>query len=248
MDQNNKITSDIMPVARLPKRGKGQSVSRPRRAAPAAPTIPTTMSQRDWIALTSRNGNGALPAAPARHAPAVPVQPPVPAQPSSVFSPPAEKCGSCNRPKITSAGPAAVCTLCRLKFCYTCKSSKGVYALEDHKVSGIPANAFAKNDHEKKILSDYLKEKKLDYEHDILPRMLSDMEATKWTYKNTLGADINLTKRSEICDDCFATVWSDLLYRYRVSIQNILPETIRKRPNCWFGQECKTQTHNQQHA
>ncbi len=55
-------------------------------------------------------------------------------------------------------------------------------------------------------------------------------------------------KDSELCLPCFNRLWNELLYIYRVSIQGFLPKEVRERPNCWYGNECRTQIHKQDHA
>ena len=61
-------------------------------------------------------------------------------------------------------------------------------------------------------------------------------------------SDVELKKSDAICRNCMTPIWIDLIFKYRVSIQNLLPEGIKRRPNCWWGKECRTQTHNPAHS
>ena len=49
--------------------------------------------------------------------------------------------------------------------------------------------------------------------------------------------------------DCLSPAWSAMLYAYRAAIPAAdLPADVAARPNCWYGQECRTQLHNLGHA
>ena len=225
-----------MPVSRLSKKSRGSATrARPASQAPQAP-LSTTMTAREWRALTSRSGSNQV-----THSAVAPA--PAPAEVPNG----SERCNACKKLKITSSRPAAVCALCKIRVCNSCKSTKDIKAIQDHNGEAIPEIALGKNDQEKKILQDYLEESKTTLKN-VFRQMLQEMETKKWTYKDGANADVALTKSDEICLECFATVWSDLLYKYRTSIQSSLPESIKKRPNCWYGDECKTQIHNAQHS
>ena len=61
-------------------------------------------------------------------------------------------------------------------------------------------------------------------------------------------ADRALKKADMVCQMCMNKIWGELLYRWRETLNAAMPDSVKKRPNCWFGRECKTQSHNQQHA
>jgi E3 ubiquitin-protein ligase CHFR len=51
------------------------------------------------------------------------------------------------------------------------------------------------------------------------------------------------------CRQCFDKIFSSLAYQYRAAIPNAsLPEAVTQRTNCWYGNGCRTQQHNRQHA
>lgn len=227
MDQNNKISSDLMPVGKIPKGGR-RAASR-AQPAPRRPTA-RSMTATQWRDLTSSGGSSILPQQEERKRGRA-----------------GEQCVACNRYKITAANPAVVCTLCQLKVCNDCKVARGINSLNNHKPTAIPDSALNGNEYERKLLSDYLKGKKVRIT-EILTRELTEMENNRWTYKNSLNTDVALGRNDEICTDCFNTVWEDLVYRYREGIQSLMPEAVKKRQNCWYGKECKTQTHNPGHA
>ena len=53
----------------------------------------------------------------------------------------------------------------------------------------------------------------------------------------------------ECCGRCAEDAFSQLLYKYRQAIPaGDLPDAVTRRPNCWYGKECRTQSHNHAHA
>ncbi|KAJ3055438.1 hypothetical protein HK097_010471 [Rhizophlyctis rosea] len=60
----------------------------------------------------------------------------------------------------------------------------------------------------------------------------------------------SLTNDSPICGSCADTILSDLLYDVvkQAKQDGVLPETLAKRPDCWWGSNCRTQKSNPQHA
>lgn len=63
-----------------------------------------------------------------------------------------------------------------------------------------------------------------------------------------LKSKLLLKKEDVTCDSCFKQLWNELLYNYRISINDSLPREVGERPNCWYGDECRTQVHNIEHA
>jgi len=227
MDKNNKILSDLVTVGKAPKKKRGNAAM--RRADPQRPAA-RSMTLSQWVDLTTSQGSGGG------------IQ-----QEERKRARAGEQCTSCNRYRITQTNPASECTLCRLKVCCDCKTSSGINALKNHKVKEIATEALNGNEYEKKLLLDYLKEKKIRL-NEVLTKELSEMESNRWTYKNNLNTDVILTRDDEICAGCFSTVWNDFVYRYREGIQSLMPGEVKKRQNCWYGKECTTQTHNPNHA
>lgn len=51
------------------------------------------------------------------------------------------------------------------------------------------------------------------------------------------------------CNSCFERIFCSLAYQYRLAIPPAeLPEHVTRRPDCWYGQSCRTQRHNPSHA
>eukprot|EP00826_Nyctotherus_ovalis_P002825 TRINITY_DN10569_c0_g1_i11.p2 TRINITY_DN10569_c0_g1~~TRINITY_DN10569_c0_g1_i11.p2 ORF type:complete len:240 (-),score=49.28 TRINITY_DN10569_c0_g1_i11:38-757(-) len=226
MDQNNKISSDVMPVGKIPKGKKSRTRAQPVPQRPSS----RSMTATQWRDLTSAGGSAVLPQQEERKRPRG-----------------SEQCEACDNYKITAASPATVCTLCRRKWCQDCAAAGGIKTLSAHKAADIPDDALNRNEYERKLLTDYLKAKKVRV-REIFIKELAEMENTKWTYKNVGDEDVVLKKDDNICAECFEPVWTDLIYRYREAIQSSMPEAARKRQNCWYGKECTTQAHNPNHA
>eukprot|EP00828_Plagiopyla_frontata_P018116 TRINITY_DN23315_c0_g1_i1.p1 TRINITY_DN23315_c0_g1~~TRINITY_DN23315_c0_g1_i1.p1 ORF type:complete len:127 (-),score=14.67 TRINITY_DN23315_c0_g1_i1:21-401(-) len=58
---------------------------------------------------------------------------------------------------------------------------------------------------------------------------------------------MNMKGDSPICINCFPLVWSQIIFRYRIKIKDQLPDEIKKRSSCWYGINCSTATHNEDH-
>lgn len=51
------------------------------------------------------------------------------------------------------------------------------------------------------------------------------------------------------CFACATQIFSQLVYNYRAAIpKSSLPREVAERQDCWYGRECRTQTHNLNHA
>ena len=60
--------------------------------------------------------------------------------------------------------------------------------------------------------------------------------------------DIAISKDSAICTRCFDNVWFQICFRYREAINKNLPPGIRDRAECWYGINCKTALHKEDHS
>ena len=223
MEQNNKISADLMQVKGA-KKSKGKrsqpQVSRPPRPQPAG----RTMTIAEWRELTSTGSNS-----------------------QEERKRGVRQCPICKRTKLTNTHPGIECMICQTQACNPCAGKTKLIPLENHNVSQMPKEALGHNDYEQKILTDYLTAKRITLK-TVFKEELKAMERTKWTYKNPTGRDITLNKDSHVCNDCFSTVWSDFIYRYRTSVQSSMPTSVKRRGNCWYGKECTTQAHNSTHA
>ncbi|KAI7752140.1 hypothetical protein M8C21_012468, partial [Ambrosia artemisiifolia] len=103
------------------------------------------------------------------------------------------------------------------------------------------------------------------HEQDITERCIQQMEVTlqdvvsEWVTKlNDQEIDCTrmplnhaemITSETHICNDCFDELVSFLLYWFRVSLpKDHLPEDAAQREDCWYGYDCRTQNHNDNHA
>lgn len=59
-----------------------------------------------------------------------------------------------------------------------------------------------------------------------------------------------LTHRTATCEACTSAVFRDLVNTFRMQDvgNDELPQWAQARGNCWYGFECRTQFHNQDHA
>ncbi|XP_020541383.1 uncharacterized protein LOC105650262 [Jatropha curcas] len=58
-----------------------------------------------------------------------------------------------------------------------------------------------------------------------------------------------ITAGTHVCNDCYDYLVSFLLYWFRISLpRHYLPPEARNREDCWYGFECRTQHHNEEHA
>ena len=212
----------MTPIRRLPSKMKLGSRSRAFKGTVA----PKTMELKEWIKLTSSKISFTALAK------------------EEAKKQDSDKCKGCRK---VIKRPAGVCDLCHMKVCRDCKHDKGVKAIEDQNAASIPECAFGKNDYEKKILIDYLEDHKWNLVHEF-KKKLTEMEVRKWKYKNNLGKNVSLKRTDTVCKKCFETIWSDMLYRYRKSLQSSMASAIKKRPNCWYGITCSSQSKDLAHA
>lgn len=224
MDISNKITKEIVPVKKVAKSRSSKSRGRPRLIE--GQVAPRKMSFKEWTTLTSSKYS--LDAIAQEEAKREEMK----------------NCGGC---KKQVKKPAAVCSLCHMKVCRDCKHFKEVRPIEDHKANSIPESAFSRNDYEKKILIDYLDKGKLNLANEF-KKKVKEMENKKWKYKDNTNANVTLDRSDSVCKNCFDTIWGDMLYRYRKALNSSMPETVKKRPNCWYGRECTSQSRDLNHA
>lgn len=103
------------------------------------------------------------------------------------------------------------------------------------------------------------------YEQDITERCILQMGKTlqgvisDWIVKlNNREIDIarmpichaeSITSGTYLCNDCYEKLVAFLLYWFRISLPKyLLPPDASKREDCWYGCECRTQHHSEEHA
>ncbi|XQJ25022.1 FHA domain/Zinc finger, C3HC4 type (RING finger) containing protein, putative [Leishmania guyanensis] len=161
-------------------------------------------------------------------------------------------CGFAARPLC---GRPQRCHVCNFAFCHLyraggCERSDVMpfMPFKKHKpVSVLPPQTFNGNTIEQDILSTYLATRRILLQ-DVWSAALTKLEAGEWVPDMVLinGA---IKADSPVCQRCVATVFARLLFDYRRHIApHELSESVTKRPNCWYGKECRMQFHKHQHA
>jgi E3 ubiquitin-protein ligase CHFR len=59
---------------------------------------------------------------------------------------------------------------------------------------------------------------------------------------------VRLHKRSAVCDNCWRELWFQMIFMYVRENAYLMPETIKNRPPCYWGINCRTMEHNVEHA
>ncbi|XP_047142431.1 E3 ubiquitin-protein ligase CHFR isoform X1 [Hydra vulgaris] len=102
----------------------------------------------------------------------------------------------------------------------------------------------SKNPFESEILKNYLVSKNMKIK-DLLTHCLQKLDLKQFT--TTKAANIN--SEDILCYCCVLTLLKELAYQYRVNIPSSeLPVDVVNRPNCYWGNNCRTQTHSPNHA
>ena len=60
--------------------------------------------------------------------------------------------------------------------------------------------------------------------------------------------EIKMEKDDAVCDLCFKDLWFQMVFFYYMKIRADLPSSVRDRPVCYWGINCRTMDHNQDHA
>ncbi len=59
---------------------------------------------------------------------------------------------------------------------------------------------------------------------------------------------IRLNKHSPICDNCWRELWFQMIFMFVRENSYLMPDTIKNRPVCYWGINCRTMQHNIEHA
>ena len=157
-----------------------------------------------------------------------------------------QKCSNCSE----GLGKQ-LCSSCNKCFCQDCIDKGIITKLQEKAPLGINGGCFNANTIEQQYLRKYILDEGLSFSN-VYKDLLNDLEGKKYffllNYRIVLKSERQFRREDELCEPCFAELWNELLYKYRVSIANSLPREIRRRPNCWYGNECRTQTYNIEHA
>ncbi len=100
-----------------------------------------------------------------------------------------------------------------------------------------------RNEHESRILSDYLSDKSISVD-EMWKVCMDNLDSSAFKSFSYAGAKGD----SPSCRGCARRILSDLAYQYRAAIPaKDLPLSARMRPDgmprerCWYGRECRTQ-------
>jgi E3 ubiquitin-protein ligase CHFR len=84
--------------------------------------------------------------------------------------------------------------------------------------------------------------------NNVFQTICQRIDSGQYVYNN-VGTRVQVTTNAYCCYNCATFVFRDLIYNYRADIPNSeLPNEVTSRPMCWYGRECRTQTHNYNHA
>ena len=152
-----------------------------------------------------------------------------------------QNCEVCNRP------------YCNLYWRTGRKCRNGVETVGNYinTWASIPQNAINKNGFERNLLESYLQSKNIPMTR-LADDLVGSAEDNQWELNlgklYLVGKKMRINRRTLVCQECSGAVWSELLYRFRQMIGGELPENIKRRPDCWYGRECRTQVHKLSHA
>lgn len=145
------------------------------------------------------------------------------------------------------------CCLCLRSFCHAywgCKKAECLGCIGRFKDMNLGrkclVNLILENPYESEILQNYLEEKKmtLNEMRDICMQKLDE-----GTYKCIDQRRLNLTSESTVCYPCALRNFKDLAYSFRSDIKKEdLPEAVRRRNDCYWGKNCRTQKNKPHHA
>ncbi|XP_050409381.1 E3 ubiquitin-protein ligase CHFR isoform X1 [Patella vulgata] len=109
------------------------------------------------------------------------------------------------------------------------------------------------NAHESEILKNYLESKNMSVK-DLLKVCIEKKDSGEYTCTGTAGNyNMHFGRKLEsdaiICYACALRYFKELAYQYRRDIPNTdLPEAVTKRPDCYWGKNCRTQRNKPAHA
>ncbi|XP_021836976.1 uncharacterized protein [Spinacia oleracea] len=155
------------------------------------------------------------------------------------------------------------CVGCDKTFCGAYWHAQGVARTDQHptceletfrpiserRVSIIPSVAHERNQFEQDITNRCIRQM-----GTTLQEVISDW-VTKLDNREIDRSSLHLrhpeiiTAGTHVCNDCYNTVVSFLLYWYRISLPvHLLPLEASNREDCWYGHACRTQHHSVDHA
>ncbi|KAL6057432.1 Kelch domain containing 4 [Balamuthia mandrillaris] len=163
-------------------------------------------------------------------------------------------CTSCLRPfpNRTDVPVTVQCELCHRYYCdnyWGCTTGVGssLKPLSEHTFTSLPSNCLNHNQAEQDILLKYLSDQGKGVS-DLWADCLNSLDSGDMIFSDVLTR-INVQSTNNSCESCAQHVFKSLIYPYRSNIDaEDLPEEAKGRPDCHWGQNCRTQQHNISHA
>jgi len=155
------------------------------------------------------------------------------------------------------------CSICNETYCnlyWKCPTRRGDKIEELQNLDVVPNlqdKVFRGNKYEVKLLRDYLEKKKLtckgmlqEFLQEVVDKKNFKYKAHKSMLQNppAVNHEIAMGRKSPVCTKCFDEVWFQICFRYREFIKPHLPSAARERKTCWYGMNCKTMLHNDDHS
>lgn len=60
--------------------------------------------------------------------------------------------------------------------------------------------------------------------------------------------EIKIKSNDAVCDTCWKDLWFQMVFYYRTQVNFDMPKAIKDRPDCYWGVNCRTMSHNTDHA
>ncbi|CAN1286841.1 E3 ubiquitin-protein ligase CHFR [Linum perenne] len=130
--------------------------------------------------------------------------------------------------------------------------------ISDHSISGIPPVAHETNQVEQDITDRCIRQMGRTIP-DVISEFIGKLNNSEigipltscLYYRSSLRLNHaeNITSSTYACEECYNKLVSFLLYLFRIDTpKHHLPADAANRTDCWYGYECRTQHHNQEHA
>ncbi|XP_067686122.1 E3 ubiquitin-protein ligase CHFR-like [Haliotis asinina] len=149
--------------------------------------------------------------------------------------------------------PGQQCSICYRAYCHAywgCRNANCLGCLGKFKDMNFGkkclANLILDNASESAIFKDYLEANNISV-RDVLKDSLAKLEAGQYKCFDQMRGAVN--GETYFCYMCGMRNFRDLAYQYRKDIpKEKLPEEVRRRSDCYWGKNCRTQRNKPHHA
>ena len=106
------------------------------------------------------------------------------------------------------------------------------------------------------ILRNYLVSKKMTSK-EMFDEVMKQVDKKEFSYiidrkimkaPPTVSREVKMEGDDAVCDLCWKDLWFQMVFSYRTKIQPDLPPSVRDRPVCYWGINCRSADHNVDHA